>query len=196
MKFDIDTPIVLLAEKLFRYLLNLSKKNKPEPPIVVFAHSQGAIIAEHALKRLNPLEREKLRIVTLGGGSFILPGASHPDSHNYVSAADVICRLGSPRLQILALFRYEGMKNGLTQKKMLEQLAMRDALLHLDSVNKEAIKAYAKTRVPYYEQEFLKISNVTVLDPDTVSFAGHEFSGPCYQTAMHNVIAQYQKVKK
>jgi hypothetical protein len=196
LKLSIDTPIVLLAEKFFRYLLTLSTQNQPGRPVIIFAHSEGAIVAEHALQRLNLPEREKLRIFTLGGGSFILPGESHPDSLNYVSAADAICRWASPSLQILALFRYEGMKKGLTQKQMLEQLAMRDALLHLDSVNKEAIKAYAKTRVTHYAQEFLKIGNVTVLDPDTVSFIGHEFSGPCYQAAIHSIIEKYQKVKK
>ena len=52
------------------------------------AHSQGAIITEHALEILSKKEREQLIIFTFGGGSFIAAGKSHPDSHNYASAAD------------------------------------------------------------------------------------------------------------
>ena len=43
---------------------------------------------------------------------------------------------------------------------------MEDAMLHTDSINPQVIKAYAKQRIKYYENEFSKISNLTILDPD------------------------------
>jgi hypothetical protein len=108
-KNAVDTPTIFLAARFFHYLIALQEKN-PNKPIVIFAHSQGAIICEKALQHLKAPERECLRIFSLGGGSFIAPGQSHPESHNYASAADPVCRLGSPNLQLLALEKYEARK--------------------------------------------------------------------------------------
>jgi hypothetical protein len=62
----------------------------------VFAHSQGAIISEHALRLLNADERQKIRIFTFGGGSFLEVDSCHPDSHNYASENDLVSSVGSP----------------------------------------------------------------------------------------------------
>lgn len=189
LKFAIDTPIVQWAAKFFQYLLSLSEKDKTHPPVVIFAHSQGAIITEHALKLLNKKEREKLIIFTFGGGSFIAPGKSHPDSHNYASAADFVCRMGSPNLQYLALQRYFGVKKGRSEQEVIHQLAVYDTMLDLDSTDPKTIETYTKQQMKHYEKEFSKISNVTVLDPDPKW--KHKFSSRCYQTAMQSIIKKY-----
>lgn len=49
-------------------------------------------------------------IFTFGGWSFIPPGVTHQESHNYASVGDLIPRIGSLNLQYLALRRYEGLK--------------------------------------------------------------------------------------
>ncbi len=195
LKINIDADIVILAENYFRYLLALSHQDKSEPPIVIFAHSQGAIIADRALERLEEHERNKLRIFTLGGASFILPNKSHPDSHNYASAADLVCRLGSPHLQILALQKYEGLKDGLGLGDVIQQLAIRDTLLQVDSLNQLVIDAYAQERTKYYVQEFSKLNNITILDPDPKYSFEHSFDSECYQTVIYEVIKKYQTIK-
>jgi hypothetical protein len=129
LKFSIDTPIVDLAVKFFRHLLKSASVDSIHPPIIVFAHSQGAIIAEHALEHLEPKERNKLRIFTFGGGSFITPEKCHPDSHNYVSASDIIPSTGSPNLQNIALELYYGNKKRISQDQVINKLVMRDARL-------------------------------------------------------------------
>ncbi len=158
-KGSIDTPTIFLAARFFHYLLALQEKN-PNKPIVIFAYSQGAIICERALQLLKLPEREKLRIFSLGGGSFIAPGQSHPESHNYASAADLVCRLGSPNLQILALEKYAAQKKGISNEELLRNLAMRDALLQIDSLNSTLVQKYAEQRRQHYEKEFEKIRSV------------------------------------
>lgn len=127
-KSAIDTPIIALAAHFFDYLLALQDKSQ-DRPIIIFAHSQGAIICERALQHLETSKRGRLRIFSLGGGSFISPGQSHAESHNYASAADPICRLGSSNLQLLALEKYEAQKRGLAHEALLRELAMRDGFV-------------------------------------------------------------------
>lgn len=190
LKFNIDVPAVQWAVQFFRYLLKLSEQDSTQPPVIIFAHSQGAIISEHALELLTPQERQKIRIFTFGGGSFIAPGTSHPDSHNYASASDLVCRLGSPNSQILALQRYYGLKEGLSEEKIIRQLAVQDAMLHLDTLNPDVIEIYTNHRAKHYEQEFSKISNVTVLDPG--SQWEHRFNNRCYQNIVSEIITKHR----
>jgi hypothetical protein len=49
LKINIDTPVVQLSAKFFRYLLSLSEQDDLNVPIIVFAHSMGALISEQAL---------------------------------------------------------------------------------------------------------------------------------------------------
>lgn len=190
LKFFRDTPIVKWAAKFFQYLLNLSKEDSSHPPVIIFAHSQGAIIAEHALELLDDAEKEKLIIFTFGGDSFIAPGKSHPDSHNYAGATDFVCNMGSPNLQYLALQVYLGSKNGQNLQEVAYQLGFFDAMLALDTTNPQAIEVYAQNRAEYYEKEFVKIRDVTVLDPDPE--CRHSFRNRCYQGAMRSIVKKYQ----
>jgi hypothetical protein len=193
LKTIIDTPIVTWAVKFLRYLLAVSKQESKTSPVILFVHSQGAIITEHALEQLNQNERGRLRIFTFGGGSFLLPGKSHEDSHNYASAADYVCRIGSLNDQYLALERYYGYKEGLSDQQIIDQLAMQDAMLHLDSINPKAVEAYVKGRNNHYQCEFDKIKNVTVLDPDPDCKWKHQFDSDCYQTMVKKIVKRYQK---
>lgn len=165
-------------------------------PVIIFAHSQGAIICEHALELLSGSERAALRIFSFGGGSFIARGKCHSDSHNYASAADLVCRLGSPHLQILALEDYTARKKGRSREELIEDLAIRDAHLQIDSLDPTVIQKYAKERIHYYEQEFLKLSNITVLDPDPICSWQHGFENKCYQKVIQSIIKKYQSMRR
>ncbi len=188
LKLTIDTPIVQWAVKFFRYLLTQSERE--HFPVIVFVHSQGAIITEHALEVLTQKEREQLIIFTFGGGSFIAPGKAHPDSHNFASSADPICRALSPNLQFLALQRYFGSKEGLNEQEVIRQLALTDAMFDLDTVDTKAIAVYTNQRIRHYEKEFFKIRNVTILDPDPHHL--HKFCSSCYQVAIQKIVKKYQ----
>ena len=193
LKAAINDPIVSWAIKFLRYLLALGNQENCPVPIVIFAHSQGAIILERALEFLTLKEKESLRIFTFGGGSFIAPGKSHPDSHNYASAADFVCRLGSPNLQLLALRRYYAHKEGLTDSQMIEQWSFQDAILYLDSIDAKVIKNYTDQRIQYYQNELSRINNLTILAPDPDSHWKHRFSSDCYQTTIGKIIRRYRK---
>ena len=192
LKVNADTEVVKRTVHFFRYLLAQSEQENRETPVIVFAHSQGAIISEHAMELLKKSEREKIRIFTFGGGSFIATEKCHPDSHNYASAADLVCCLGSPYSRYLALQKYLGQKEGLTLNQVIEQMALQDAMLAIDSLNPDAINGYKKQRIKHFEKEFEKINNITVLDPDPDSRWKHRFDSDCYQQTINKLIKKYQ----
>lgn len=194
LKTSVDTPIITWTVKFLRYLLTVAKQMADSPPVVVFLHSQGGIFIEHAIELLSQSERDQLRIFTFGGGSFIPPGKCHPDSHNYASAADFVCRFSSPNLQLLALERYYGYKKGLNDEKIIAQLALKDTMLYLDSNDFKVLEYYMKQRTKHYENEFSKISNLTILDPDLDCKFKHKFDSECYQKMILNIVKKYQKV--
>lgn len=189
LKIGIDTPIAENAVQFFRYLLALSKQ-QVNSPVIVFAHSQGAAIVEHALVALAEDERKKIRIFTFGGWSFIAPGVAHPDSHNYTSVGDIIPRMGSFNLQYLAIKRYEGFIEGLNLEQIISRLAFRDAIQDLDCFDAQVIEKYAQERSKYYQEEFRKISNVTVVDSQ--SLWEHSFNNESYQAIVRMKIDQYR----
>ena len=130
---EIDTLARVKNAVLFlRHLLALSEQQN-NSPVIVFAHSQGAAIVEHALVSLSKDERRKIRIFTFGGWSFVAPDTAHPESHNYASIGDLIPRMGSFNLQYLAIRRYEGFKEGLSLEEIISRLAFGDAIKDLDN---------------------------------------------------------------
>ncbi len=196
LKIALDTFIVKWAVEFLRYLFKMAEQENPVAPVILFVHSQGAIIAEHALELLHQSERERLRIFTFGGGSFLLPDASHPDTHNYVSTADFVPLLGSPNHQHLALQRYHGYKQGLNDQQIICQLATQDAIFYLDSTDARTMEKYIDERTRHYEREFDKIKNITVLDPDPDSKIKHRFSSRCYQTTIKTIVSRYQRLEQ
>lgn len=192
LKIGIHTPIVSWAAKFFRYLLALSNKEDSQPPVIVFAHSQGAIISEHALKLLNINERQKIRIFTFGGGSFLESDSCHPDSHNFASENDLVSSMGSPYFRSLALHRYLGMKEGLSQEAIIKRWALDDALLYLDSIDAHVFESFISQRISHYENLMKKISNITILDPDPNCYVEHQFCRKCYQKEVKKLIEKYK----
>ncbi len=194
LKMGVDTPIIKNTVNFFRYLLSVSESQKNSSPVVIFAHSQGVAIAEHAIALLSDDERRKIRIFTFGGWSFIAPGAAHPESHNYASVGDLIPRAGSFNLQYLAMRKYEGLKEGLSQEEIIRRLAFGDAIHDLDCLNPHVLETYAQERSKYYRKEFEKINNVTIVD--SASMWEHSFNNESYQTIVREIIEKYRKNQK
>lgn len=191
LKMGIDTPIVKNAVQFLRFLLATSESQENNPPVIVFAHSQGAEIVEHALALLSTQEKQKIRIFTFGGWSFIPPGVTHTESHNYASVGDLIPRIGSFNLQYLALRRYEGFKEGLNQEEIIRRLAFGDAIHDLDCLDPHVLERYTQDRCKHYKNEFEKISNVTVVDSG--SLWEHSFNNESYQKIVREKIEKYKK---
>jgi hypothetical protein len=191
LKMGIDTPIVKNAVQFLRYLLSLAENKENNSPVIIFAHSQGAAIAEHALTLLSSDEKQKIRVFTFGGWSFIAPGLAHPESHNYASVGDLIPRIGSLNLQYLALRKYEGLKEGLSPEQIIQRLAFGDAIHDLDCLNPHILEKYTQSRCEYYANEFKKISNITVLD--SKNLWEHSFNNESYQAIVHSIIDRYRK---
>lgn len=80
-----ETKTVKLCVQFLKMLVDLAEQSPStvKPPIIVFAHSQGALIANMALNRLPATIRQRIRVITLGGAALVSPDISHPESHNY-----------------------------------------------------------------------------------------------------------------
>lgn len=192
LKASFDIPVIHRTVKFLQYLLALEEEEKS--PVVLFAHSQGGILLEHALELLTPNIAERLRIFTFGGGSFIAVGKSHLDSHNYASAADFVCLMGSPNLQILALKYYHARKEGLTDAQMVRDWSFCDAILELDSIDAKVIEKFIEGRTKQYQDLLSQIANLTILDPDPDSRWKHKFMSDCYQIVVQEIINVYRKM--
>lgn len=190
-KLGFDTQIVRSAAKFFQMLLELAQSDPSAPPVIIFLHSQGAIIGDLALDHLSPNERSQLRLFTFGGGSLIAPGKAHPDTHNYMSFADLVSKVAS-RTGYLAFRRHQGQSQGLSEQQVIELLVEEDMLLYLDSDPSPTETQYRQKCREFYQLEFKTIANVTVLDENnTSSIFEHSIAIPCYQEKLRKHIAHY-----
>lgn len=197
-KLKLDTTVVKFAVKFLEFLLTLAKESGKSTPVIIFAHSQGAIIADLALDVIKEEDRKQLRIFTFGGGSFISPGKSHPDSHNYISQGDAIPRIASYSLSKLVLRREEERQRGVSDKHIIELLAEEDLEDLLDEEDSIAENAFRKARISFYEQEFAKIANVTLVQISKVPFLpylDHSFRAECYQQKVKEIVTRYKYSK-
>ena len=194
-KKGVHTKSVKFGTQYFRMLIELSDANpsKNKPPIIVFAHSQGALIAFLALNRLEPQERQRIRVFTLGGATFIEPDTAHPESHNYFSIADFIPRLTSYDFCMLILRLYEGKKIGLTQEQVIDHLIQEDIDNRLASQDPQAIAKFRKERQAYYENDLKRSQNVTLIDENISGIWEHTLAIPCYQAIVKEIIKKYRR---
>ncbi len=192
-----DTETVKFCAQFFKMLADLSDQSLSDvkPPVVVVTHSQGALIAHRALERVASAIRQRIRIFTFGGAALISPDASHPESHNYFSAGDLISRLTSRDPALFLLELHEGTKAGLTVEQVIAQMIQDDADVYMTSQDEKAIKAYWKERQKYYDDKLYGLRNVTVLDEDRSGTFEHAFINPIYQNVLKKIIHGYQHGK-
>jgi hypothetical protein len=189
-----DTKTVKLCVQFFKMLADLAEQSPStvKPPIVVFAHSQGALIANIALNRLPESIRQKIRVFTLGGAALVSSNISHSESHNYFSVGDLVPRLTSCGLALFLLELHEGVKAGLTAPQIVAQMIQDDADIYMTSQDEKAMKAYWEERQKYYEDKLHSVRNVTVLDEQRSGIWEHAFINPIYQDVLKKIIHRYQ----
>jgi len=184
---------VKFGAQFFKMLIRLSDQDSSQPNIVIFTHSQGAIIANLALERLKPQERQRIHIFTIGGASLIEPNFSHPESHNYFSKADLVAKITSYNFTLFLLQLHEGQKMGLAPEQVIQRLIHEDIGLYLESHDQEAIAIFRRQREKYYEYALWKSQNITILNEDTWRVWEHALTTPCYQQILGEIINKYQR---
>ena len=73
-------------------------------------------------------------------------------------------------------------------------MAFGDAIKDLDNFDTRIIEKYAQDRSKYYQEEFKKISNVTVVDSGSIW--EHSFNNDSYQAIVRLKIDQYRPKKE
>lgn len=189
-----ETKTIKLCVQFFKMLVDLAEQSPStvKPSIIVFAHSQGALIANMALNRLPPTIRQHIRVTTLGGAALVSPDVSHPKSHNYFSMGDLVPRLTSFGLALFLLELHERTKAGLTIPQIIAQMIQDDADIYMTSQDEKAVKAYWKERQRYYEDKLHSVRNVTVLDEKRSGTWEHAFLNPIYQDILKKIVQEYR----
>lgn len=191
VKKNYDHSIARRAVKFFQFLIAESANDPYHPPIVIFAHSMGAIIASRAIELMKPGERRKLRVFTFGGGSYVLPDRSHPDSQNYASWRDLIPYAALPLFRAMITSYNYGRDEGLNDEQIKMRWVEEDVLLYLDTYNVNAINKFKKDRMKIYDKFYPSIKNIILLENE--SFIEHLFSIEPYQKAIQTVIQKYKR---
>ncbi len=194
-KFGHHSESVKFAAQFFKMLIDLSEQTSSQnkPKIIVFSHSQGALIANLALSRLTPKERQKIHLFTLGGAVLIEPDAAHPESHNYFSLPDLISKLTSYTFCAFLLRLHDGKKAGLKPEQVIEQLILEDIEMRLETRDPKAIAKFRKQREEHYAHEFWKSQNITILNDESTKFFEHALKSPCYRQQVIEIIDKYRR---
>lgn len=194
-KLGYHSESVKFGAQFFKMLISVSDQHfsKDKPKIVIFSHSQGALVARLALNRLTSLERQRIHVFTLGGASLIEPDLAHSESHNYFSLSDLIAKLTSYSLCVFLLRLQDGRKASLKPAQVIEQLIQEDIEMHLETRDQKAIDKFRHQREKYYERQLWKSQNVTILNDETSKIYEHAFHTPCYQQKITEIINIYKK---
>ena len=190
----IDSETVKFCAQFFKMLIQLSDRSSSsiKPPIVVIAHSQGALIADMGLSKLSLQERQRIRVFTLGGASLVLSDRAHTDSHNYFSVADIITRGANNEISLFLLELHEGKKAGCTVEQVIEYLIRRDFERLMTTQVRSTIDEFRRRRLEYYGDLLDKAQNVTILGENRSGTWEHAFLAPCYQDTLKKIIQEYK----
>jgi hypothetical protein len=188
-----ETQVVKNASQFFKFLIDISNQDLSHPPIVIFAHSQGALIADLALNYLTSAERNRIHIFTLGGASFIPHGKAHPDSHNYFSIADKIPLFASKE-SCRILLKLRDSKKGLTPSQIIDECIKEDLIVYSqEPFNEETVSQFKQNKLKFYQRELANLENVTILERTTPDFCEHNFELPSYQAKIKEIVDHYRK---
>jgi len=192
-KLNYRSEVVKFGVQFLKFLIELSDQSPLKPPIVVFAHSQGALIIDLALDGLKSEERNRIHIYTFGGAAFIPPGKSHPNTLNNISIADPIPRIAMQGLVKVLLRIYEGEKMGHNSSQVVAQLIQEDIDAYVDTQNQTVVDEFKNQRQQQYENALEKSLNISIIDENISSFWEHSFAIPCYQEVVRKIINQYRQ---
>jgi len=191
-KLGYSTETIRFGVQFLRFLLEQSEKRTGKPPVVVFAHSQGAMIIELALNGLTLVERGRVHVYTFGGAAFIAPSKAHEKSHNYFSIADIVPRIMNRELSLLFLALNEGKKAKLSEDEILRQIAEEDTDRMLDTSDAKTRERFTKQRQEYYKKLLQECGNVSVLSENISAKWEHSFLNPSYQNQVKEIVSSYR----
>lgn len=192
-KINMETKVVKWAAKFLKFLLHLSKEDAQHPPVILIAHSQGAMIADLALSYLSAKERKQIRVFTFGGWSLIDPNKAHSESHNFFSPYDLVPKFGSPSVSMLFMRLQEGARCGRSAEDVIDEMIEEDVDYYLDTQNPSTREKFRVSRRKHYQKLQEKIVNITILQEGAKSLRDHFFDSKCYQIAVKNLLEKYKK---
>ncbi len=191
-KFNLPSDTVKNGVHFLKFLINLSNQDSSSPPVVIFAHSQGALIMNLALEQLNPDERNRVHIFTFGAAKFVSPGKAHV-SHNYLSIADPVPMFASKDTYRFLLHLHEGKKRGLTPADIIQECVKQDLICDYQEFSTDTPLEFLKERQIHYENELIKTQNITLLESTESDFWEHSFDLPSYQSIIKEIVERYNK---
>ncbi|OHE77708.1 MAG: hypothetical protein A3F67_12055 [Verrucomicrobia bacterium RIFCSPHIGHO2_12_FULL_41_10] len=191
-KLGFPTETIKYGALFLRFLIEQSEKQKNKPPVVIFAHSQGAMIINLALDELTAVERSKIHVYTFGAAAFIPPQKTHSQSHNYVSIADRIPRVACNELIVLWLRIKHWTTAKLSIQEAIDIIAGEDMDRALDTSDVKTREIFTEQRKQHYLQLLETWKNVSILSENISAKWEHSFEIPCYQGKVKEIVERYR----
>ncbi len=190
-KLNKETVSVKLCIQFLKFLIDLSKERGEQRPIVIFAHSQGALIVDLALNKLTTEERKRIQAYTFGGLALI--SSEKSNAQNFFSSKDPIPFFASKdRVQFLLRFHLR-QKLGLTAQEIIEECVKEDFVSYYQQdVSLESVEEFRQRREQHYKNELKQSENITILDDTISEFWEHSFDLPSYQAKIRELV-EYHK---
>jgi hypothetical protein len=167
------------------FLSDLSENLPEKPPIIIVAHSEGAMIAEFATKKLPVSIRKKIQFWTLGGAGFVPEGSCHQGTCNYINHNDQIVKAASPIDYRILITRDKLKEKNLDY--VANFLAEEDVLVQGLDMGTE-YKLAKENKAIRYKKRLDELSNTTVLYNTDKKGIHHGFSDPHYQQKLKELI--------
>jgi hypothetical protein len=188
MKFGMSPEIVNTAIDYIHFLIDQSEKHSEKPPIIIIAHSEGAMIAEFAVKQLKPSIQKKIQFWTFGGAGFVPDGICHPKTCNYVNQHDPIIQAVSP-----LDYRILTVRDQFKEKKLdyiANILAEEDMLVQGFDIG-PIYKVSKEKKANEYKKRLDELANTRIIYHKKLVWNHHEFKDPEYQLKLQELIEEF-----
>lgn len=185
MKIGYNPEIVAIALEYLHFLISQAKKEHHHLPIIVVAHSEGAMIAELAAKQLEPSCRNKIQFWTFGGASFVPAELCHPNTWNFVNQHDLIVRAVSPIDYRIMIIRDQFKDKNLDFVANL--LAQEDMLIEGIDMG-PAYDLWEQEKAKKHRKKLAELCNTKIIYHQRVARYHHSFDEPNYQAKLRELI--------
>lgn len=185
MTCGLSPEIVNIALEYLNFLILQSEQTGINTPIVVVAHSEGAMIAEHVVRQMELSKRKKIQFWTLGGAGFVPNGICHQNTCNFIKQYDAISRAISPIDYRILIIRDQFCEENLDF--VANFLAKEDLIIEgLDE--SLAHEFWERERTQKYRKRLDELCNTSIIYHEKESGVQHGFDDHHYQAKLRELI--------
>lgn len=192
MKLGLSPEIVNIAFEYLNFLILNAENESCQLPIIVVAHSEGAMIVERAAKRLTSSNQKKIQFWTFGGADFVPDGLCHLNTCNFINQHDLIARAASPVDYRILIIRDQFKDKSLDF--VANFIAKEDMLTEGMDLG-PAYELWEQEKAKKYRRRLDELRNTQIIYRRKGSPPQHSFSDCYYQAKLNELVTNIQNQK-